>query len=456
MQFNKDQIRSFVAKQNKWFLIFYASLAAFLTYSSMYAFRKPFTVSDFEGLKMAGADYKIWLITAQVVGYTLSKFIGISYIAELKPGQRALSVALLVGFAELALIFFYIIPPPFNVICMFFNGLPLGIIWGIVFSYLEGRQVTEVLGAALSASFIIASGVVKSAGALVMQYLHVNEFAMPFVTGLFFAIPLIISLYLLDCIPPPTIKDEQSRTKREPMNKASRKAFISAFLPGIVLLVTTYIFLTIFRELRDNYAVELWNAIGYTNNAAIFTQSEIPVAALTLIALAMVVFIKNNYKALQVILYLIAAGFCLVLTAALLYQNHLINGTTWMIATGIGLYLGYVPFNAFLYERLISTFKVAGNIGFIMYVSDAFGYLGSLGVVFLKNFASPSLSWNAFFVEAGIWLSLAGILLITASIVYFAKKFYSHTYSKTYEHKPFTRKPLFAFNARAAVDKQNS
>jgi hypothetical protein len=240
------------------------------------------------------------------------------------------------------------------------------------------------------------------------------------------------------------------------MNKASRKAFISAFLPGIVLLVTTYIFLTIFRELRDNYAVELWNAIGYTNNAAIFTQSEIPVAALTLIALAMVVFIKNNYKALQVILYLIAAGFCLVLTAALLYQNHLINGTTWMIATGIGLYLGYVPFNAFLYERLISTFKVAGNIGFIMYVSDAFGYLGSLGVVFLKNFASPSLSWNAFFVEAGIWLSLAGILLITASIVYFAKKFYSHTYSKTYEHKPFTRKPLFAFNARAAVDKQNS
>lgn len=453
---HKEQIRSFIAKQDSWFLVLYASLAAFLTYSCMYAFRKPFTASEFDGLQMAGADYKIWLITAQVLGYTLSKFIGINYIAELKPGQRALSVALLIGFAELALFFFYIIPPPFNVICMFFNGLPLGIIWGIVFSYLEGRQVTEVLGAALSASFIIASGVVKSAGILVMQNLHVSEFAMPFVTGLIFTPPLIISLYFLDCIPPPTLQDEQNRTRREPMDKASRKAFITAFLPGIVLLVTTYVFLTIFRELRDNYAVELWKSVGYTNNPAIFTQAEIPVAVLTLVALAMVVFIKNNYKALQVILCLIASGFCLVLTAALLYNNHLINGTTWMIATGTGLYLGYIPFNAFLYERLISAFKVAGNIGFIMYVSDAFGYLGSLGVVFIKNFASAALSWDTFFVESGIWLSLAGILLVSASIVYFNKKINSYKFSKSYEHKQFTRKPLFAFNAWSAVDKQNS
>lgn len=422
MEKTKLRIRNYVSHQPSWFFALYASLVAFLTYSCMYAFRKPFTIGEFQGLIFLGTDYKIWLITAQVLGYTLSKFIGIKFIAELKASQRALSVLLLIGFAEFSLFLFYLVPPPFNFVFMFFNGLPLGIIWGIVFSYLEGRTVTEVLGAALSVSFIIASGVVKSAGKMVMINFHVSEFAMPFVTGLIFLIPLVIALFLLDCIPLPTVEDETKRAKREPMDRNRRIAFINEFLPGIVMLVAIYIFLTIFRELRDNFAVELWKSIGFTDNPAIFTQAEIPVALFTLGSLAMVAFIKNNYRALQVILYFIAFGFLVVCFAAILFHFGLISGMAWMIATGTGLYLGYVPFNAFLYERFIATFRIVGNIGFIMYVSDAFGYLGSLGVVFYKNFGSPDVSWIDFFIGTGIWLSIPGILLIAATLFYFEKK----------------------------------
>ena len=52
---------------------------------------------------------------------------------------------------------------------MFMNGLFLGMIWGLVFSYMEGRRVSEVLGAVLCASFIVSSGAVKSVGVLLMQ-----------------------------------------------------------------------------------------------------------------------------------------------------------------------------------------------------------------------------------------------------------------------------------------------
>ena len=52
---------------------------------------------------------------------------------------------------------------------MFLNGLPLGMIWGLVFGYMEGRRVSEVLGAILCASFILSSGVVKSVGAWLMS-----------------------------------------------------------------------------------------------------------------------------------------------------------------------------------------------------------------------------------------------------------------------------------------------
>lgn len=409
--------------QPDWVFALVVSLTAFLTYSCMYAFRKPFAVGVFDGLSFWGVDYKVWLITSQVIGYTLSKFLGIKYISELKATYRAAYILVLVGMAEVALLLFWVVPPPYNIIFMFFNGLPLGMIWGVVFSYLEGRRLTELLGAGLSASFIIASGVVKSVGEWVIVDLHFSEFAMPFITGLFFAMPLVISVFFLDCIPPPTAEDEKLRTKRLPMNRMERKVFLNQFYVGILLLVTTYTFLTIFRELRDNFSVEIWKSLGYGNDPAIFTVAELPVALFTLLTLALITFVHSNYKAFNIILFIIFTGFVLIIASTLLFSAHLIGGKAWMITIGIGLYLGYVPFNAFLYERLISSFKYISNVGFIIYVSDAFGYLGSLGVLFYKNFFSSNIRWIDFFSQTGLWLSVLGLVLTTISFFYFQNKY---------------------------------
>jgi MFS family permease len=388
----------------------------------MYAFRKPFTVGLFENQSLLGVDYKIWLITFQVVGYTLSKFIGIKYVSELKPGTRALYILFLIAMAEIALLLFWVVPKPYNVLFMFFNGLPLGMIWGAVFSYLEGRKLTELLGAGLSASFIIASGVVKSVGELVIVRLHVTEFAMPFVTGLLFAVPLVVFVFLLDALPPPSVEDEKLRTRRVPMDRNQRKAFLRKFYAGIVLLVVTYTFLTVFRELRDNFSVELWTSLGYGGDPSIFTVAELPVALVTLLSLASVTFIRSNYLAFNVILLVVLAGFSLIIVSSLLFAEQWIGGKTWMILIGIGLYLGYVPFNAFLYERLISAFCYVSNIGFIMYLSDAFGYFGSLVVVFYKNFFSQKMSWVSFFCQSSLWFSSVGLVLVAISFLYFRKK----------------------------------
>jgi hypothetical protein len=63
-----------------------------------------------------------------------------------------------------------------------------------------------------------------------------------------------------------------------------------------------------------------------------------------------------------------------------------------------------------------------GTVGFIMYVADAFGYLGSISVLFLKEFSYTQLSWLEFFVTGGYFVSVAGTLLITGSMVYFHRK----------------------------------
>ena len=137
-------------------LILSVGSAAFLVYFCMYAFRKPFTVGLFDEVDVWGFDYKIILILAQVLGYACSKFIGITVISAMLQRQRAMMILGLVVAAELALLGFALVDAPYNIIFLFLNGLPLGMIWGVVFSYIEGRRTTELLAVILSASFIMS------------------------------------------------------------------------------------------------------------------------------------------------------------------------------------------------------------------------------------------------------------------------------------------------------------
>ncbi len=252
------------------------AIAAFSTYFSMYAFRKPFTVGTFEGgVEIPGLppiDLKILLIIAQVCGYCLSKFLGIKVISEMTPGRRALALLGAIGTAELALLAFAVLPAPYNAIAMFVNGLPLGMVWGLTFGFLEGRRTSEALGAGLSASYILASGAVKSVGKWVLD-LGVPEAWMPFATGLMFAPGLVLCVWMLAAMPPPSAEDEALRTRREPMDAAARKRFFLSFVPGLLSLTTLYVLLTAYRDFRDNFAREIWDALGYTEDPAIFALS---------------------------------------------------------------------------------------------------------------------------------------------------------------------------------------
>jgi hypothetical protein len=60
--------------------------------------------------------------------------------------------------------FFAFMPKPYNVFFLFLNGLPLGTVWGVVFSFLEGRRFTELPGAGMASSFIASSDIVKATG----------------------------------------------------------------------------------------------------------------------------------------------------------------------------------------------------------------------------------------------------------------------------------------------------
>ena len=399
----------------------WASLAGFGTYFSMYAFRKPFTAASFGSV--AGWDYaldfKIALVLSQVLGYATAKFLGIRLVSGLQPTYRARAILGLIGGSWLALVLFAVVPAPAKVLALFLNGLCLGMIWGLVFSYMEGRRVSEILGAVLCASFIVSSGAVKSVGALLMQDLHVPVFWMPAATGLAFVPILLVSVWGLASLPPPSAADEAARARRAPMTAAEQRSFLSQYGLGVALLVLTYVLATGLREFRDNFAKELWTALGYANPGTVFTASELPVAVVALVALGVVVRVKDNARALAVIHVLILAGLVLIGVTTLAFDAGWIGPMTWMIASGAGLYVAYTPFNAMLFDRLVAVSGRVANAGFLIYLADSAGYAGSCALLLWRNFGLPRVEWLEVFRLACYGTTTIGLVLMTLSLGYF-------------------------------------
>lgn len=374
----------------------YAIFAAFTAYFCMYGFRKPFAAASFAGEGIFGLDLKTTLVLSQVIGYTLSKFLGVKVVTELAAERRAMMLVALIVVAELALLAFGLLPPHLRLVAIFLNGLPLGAVWGLVFGFLEGRRTSEILGAGMSASYIVASGAVKSVGAVLIER-GVPEAWMPFVAGLVFLPPFLAAVWMLKQLPPPAAEDVAARTQRQPMTAAERRAFFVRFGLGLTMLTGLYTLLTAYRDFRDNFAAEIWAAVGQSGKPELFTLTELPVAFAVLVGLALLYRIRDNRRALLAVHVVMGAGTLLVGGATLLFDLGLLPAVPWMVLIGTGLYLAYVPYGCMLFDRLIAASGAAGTAVFMIYVTDAFGYAGSIGVLLYKLVGHPDLSWLAFF-----------------------------------------------------------
>jgi hypothetical protein len=399
-----------------------AMTAAFSAYACMYAFRKPFTVGRFAGVTVLGLDYKTMLVAAQVVGYMISKFIGIRLVSAVRPERRALGILVLVGIAWLALAGLAVAPPWLGVACLLANGLPLGMVWGLVFGFLEGRRSSELLAAGLSASFIVSSGLVKTVGHVVLHGWGVPEAQMPAVVGGLFALPLLASVWLLHHLPPPSAEDEAERSPRTPMTQAERRTLLVSLWPGLLLLTIVYMGLTAYRDLRDSFAADILAELGHGASASAFTITELPVALVALLALGGLRWIRGHHRALAVVHLVVMLGAVVVAASTWAFQRGWLPPLWWIGLTGLGLYLAYVPFNSILFDRVMAAFRFTGNAGFLIYVADAFGYLASVGLFFYRSFGHPDVRWSRMLVVTGYGVAGLGLGLGLLSVLYFRRR----------------------------------
>lgn len=365
--------------------ILWAVSAAFGCYFCMHGFRKAFTVATFEGSDVGHLGFKTLLVVSQVAGYMVAKFIGVKLIAEMLPSRRPLMLAAMIIFAELALVLFGILPRPWNAIAMFLNGIPLGMIFGLILGQLEGRRMTEALTAGLCTSFVLADGFSKTAGGWILS-LHISEDWMPATTGLLFLLPQAVCIWMLAQIQPPTKDDEEQRAVRVTLDRKERSTLLKRFAGGLIPLTIMYLMVTILRSMRADFQPELWKGLGTGSPPSIFTYSEMWVALIVIGINGYAVRVRDNARAFSLSLLTCGAGIVMAFLTVIAWQQRWITPFGFMVLIGQSLYLPYVAVHTTVFERLLAMTRAPGNIGFLMYVVDSIGYLGYVAVLLLKSF----------------------------------------------------------------------
>ena len=415
-----------LAKAPAWTFSAYAILAAFTTYFCMYGFRKGFAAGSYDeqtaGFFGSVFALKSALVISQLIGYALSKFIGIKVNSEMPRARRAMALVGCILVAELALFAFAVLPPSGKVIAMFFNGLPLGMVWGMVFSFLEGRKLTELLGAGLCCSFIIASGYAKTVGKMLIES-GLPEPWMPFVTGLCFLPVFLVAVWMLCQLPDPTPEDESARVVRAPMNREERWRFVRVFFPGLAAGFIAYTALTIFRDYRDNFALEILEETGAMSSASVFTKTELPIAFGVVSIVALLFLVQDNRRGFFLTHLCALTGTLLLGASTLMFNAGILGGFGWMVCSGFGAFLAYVPFNCIFYDRMIAAVGTVATAVFCIMLADALGYTGTIGVMIYEQvIGGPEGSKLAFFRNLTYATSAIGSLCILTSWFCFRSK----------------------------------
>jgi hypothetical protein len=398
----------------------WSMIAAFGCYFCVYGFRKPFTAGTYEDQFFMGIHWKSILISSQIAGYMLSKWCGIFFVSSITWEKRAKAIIISILIAELALLGFGLVPKPYNLIFLLLNGLPLGMIFGYIQGFLEGKKNTELFIAALGSSFILADGVSKSVGVSLLDW-GVAENWMPFAAGLLYAVPFLFFVWMLTQIPRPTASEIADRAERSPMTQKDRIQLVKQLWPGISAIALLYLFAALLRGIRSDFAPEIWRYLGFNSVPSIYSQTEIWVTVGILLINGSLVLIKKNQIAFYTSLFAIASGFMLLVIAGMWGRDGL--SSFWLIVlTGFGIYLPYLTITTSVFERMIAITRHKANIGFLMYIVDSVGYLGYNVLLIAAGFIFPNWNLPQLFFSWITILGFAGLALSAASWIYFKRK----------------------------------
>ena len=160
-------------------------------------------------------------------------------------------------------------------------------------------------------------------------------------------------------------------------------------------------------------------AVGVAAAPGTFTRSELVVAAGVIAINGTLAAVRDNRTAFFVALMVCGAGIAVAVSALVSQAVGVLAPLPFMILIGLGLYMPYVAVHTTVFERLLAMTRDRGTVAFLMYVADAFGYLGYVGVMLGRNLRggqpATGSDFLAFFgVVAWSTMLVSAVMLVIA------------------------------------------
>ena len=131
---------------------------------------------------------------------------------------------------------------------------------------------------------------------------------------------------------------------------------------------------------------------------------------------------SNNRRAFLSSLVLLGFGFVTVLAGVTGHRQGWLDPFPFMVLLGLGMYVPYVAFHTTIFERLIAAFRESGNIGYLMYLADAVGYTGYVGVMVLRNHVSTEVVFLRLMIWTAVILASASLVITALLAAYYMRR----------------------------------
>ena len=193
----------------------------------------------------------------------------------------------------------------------------------------------------------------------------------------------------------------------------------------MTMLFVANIAIVVLRDIKEDFLVNIIDMSGYS--PWLFTQID-SVVTLTILAIfGLMVLVKDNFKALSVLYGLIITGMMVMAFVSFGQERMGLSPVTWLFLQSLCLYMAYLTFQTIFFDRFIACFKIRGNVGFFIVLTDFLGYTGTILVLVLKEFVGTGLDWEVFYNQLAGYVGIFCCATFVASFVYLRQRYRKET-----------------------------
>lgn len=315
-----------------------------------------------------------------------------------------------------------------QIAALFGSSFVSSFLYGGIVTYLEGRRSTEILLASISASLVFAGTLSRASAAELLRWGVPARF-MPLMLGTGAFLLASFLLVLTARAPPPSRADVAARSARTPMSPRKQWQFVRNNLFGVIATIGIWACMAGLRSFRDFYTQQIFSAaLSGTPTSKVYILADVPGAVLSFVFLVMMSWVNNSQRALFLMLLTNVVGLLLMAACTYFFRSGHLEGMDWILLYSAAFYAAYSVLNAPLNERIFAVTRAEGTCSFLIYASDFFGYVVTIGLLMYQSFGPLYGTANnvvlALFIKMLYILSGLMAFLAICSIFYFSRDVY--------------------------------